>query len=375
MHRDDHSPMRVLQIIGNVCGGGVEAVAMNYYRHIDRRRIQFDFVIDGYEKSLLDDEIASLGGRVYKVERYSKNVLKQIYQIYRIVKDNKYEVVHSHMNTLAVFSLCAAWLGGARIRIVHNHTTATRQEKLRSLLKYMLRPFSRTFANVYLACSMAAGKWMFGDRVETGNVTIVNNAIDVHRFAYDERLRTEGRKRLGIEPDALVVGHVGRFAYQKNHAFLIDIMAKLVKRDATAVLVLIGDGPLMEKIAYEVKQRGLEGNICFLGLQKNVAELYHIMDLFVLPSWYEGLPVVAVEAQANGLPCIVSDRVSKECKLTSSLSFLRLEQSTTAWAEEILRRQGKRNSHAEKELAEAGFDIKTEAGRLQNFYEELVTCI
>ena len=103
MHRDDHSPMRVLQIIGNVCGGGVEAVAMNYYRHIDRRRIQFDFVIDGYEKSLLDDEIASLGGRVYKVERYSKNVLKQIYQIYRIVKDNKYEVVHSHMTTLAVF--------------------------------------------------------------------------------------------------------------------------------------------------------------------------------------------------------------------------------------------------------------------------------
>lgn len=367
--------MRVLQIIGNVCGGGVEAVVMNYYRHIDRRRIQFDFVIDGYEKSLLDDEIASLGGRVYKVERYNKNVLKQIYQIYRIVKDNKYEVVHSHMNTLAVFSLCAAWLGGARIRIVHNHTTATRQEKLRSLLKYMLRPFSRIFANVYLACSMVAGKWMFGDRVETGNVTIVNNAIDVHRFAYDERLRTEGRKRLGIEPDALVVGHVGRFAYQKNHAFLIDIMAKLVKRDATAVLVLIGDGPLMEKIAYEVKQRGLEGNICFLGLQKNVAELYHIMDLFVLPSWYEGLPVVAVEAQANGLPCIVSDRVSKECKLTSSLSFLRLEQSTTEWAEEILCRQGKRNSHAEKELAEAGFDIKTEAGRLQNFYETLVTCI
>lgn len=372
MFRDNHSPIRVLQIIGNVCGGGVEAVVMNYYRHIDRTKVQFDFVIDGYEKSLLDDEIESLGGRVYKVERYNKNVLRQICQIYRIVKDNKYEIVHSHMNTLAVFSLFAAWLGGARVRIVHNHTTTSKQEKIRSLLKYVLRPFSRVFANVFIACSKSAGRWMFGDRVDMRAVRIVNNAIDVQRFAYDKILRKEGREQFGIKRETVVIGHVGRFVYVKNHRFLIDIISKLVKKNKDVALVLIGDGPLLEETASEAKKRGLEQQIRFLGLQKNVADLYNIMDIFLLPSWYEGLPVVAVEAQANGLPCIVSDKVSDECKLTSSVSFMSLEKSAEEWADEILCCKNERNPYAAQELANAGFDIKEEVCKLYSLYDSLV---
>lgn len=372
MQRDDNSPIRVLQIIGNVCGGGVEAVVMNYYRHIDRAKVQFDFVIDGYEKTLLDEEIVNLGGRVYKVERYSKNVLKQIYQIYRIVKDNKYEIVHSHMNTLAVFSLFAAWLGGARVRIVHNHSMAAPGERMRTIMKYILRPFSKLFANRYAACSQLAARWMFGNIEREKAVAIFNNAIDLEQFSYREDVRKEYRKSLGIPESTYVVGHIGRFMYQKNHKFLVQIISELVKQDQDVRLLLIGDGPLRESIAIQACLAGLNEKVQFLGLRNDTASLYNVMDIFVLPSWYEGLPVVGVEAQANGLSCIVSDKVSDECSLTSSLSFLSLEKSAEEWANLILHSANGRNSHAERELTDAGFEIKIEAHKLQNFYESLM---
>ncbi|WP_315452099.1 glycosyltransferase family 1 protein [uncultured Selenomonas sp.] len=371
MLKEDHSPIRVLQIIGNVCGGGVEAVVMNYYRHIDRTKVQFDFVIDGYEKSLLDEEIQTFGGRIYKVERYSKNVLKQIYQIYRIVKDNNYDIVHSHMNTLAVFSLFAAWLGGARIRIVHNHSTAAPGEYMRTALKYILRPFSKVFANRYAACSRLAARWMFGDIEGEKTVTIFNNAIDLDQFAYREDVRKEYRNALMIPENTYLVGHIGRFMYQKNHKFLVQIIDELVKKDRDVALLLIGDGPLRKNIAAQVHVAGLDEKVQFLGLRSDTPHLYNAMDIFVLPSWYEGLPVVGVEAQANGLPCIVSDSVSDECRLTSSLSFMSVGKTAKDWADVILRRKRVRNPQAEQELTAAGFDIKSEAYRLQDYYERL----
>lgn len=371
LFRDDHLPVRVLQIIGNVCGGGVESVVMNYYRHIDRTKVQFDFVIDGYEKSLLDEEIELLGGRVYKVERYNKNVLKQIYQIYRIVKDNKYEIVHSHMNTLAVFSLFAAWLGGAKVRIVHNHSTSAPGEGMRTIMKYILRPFSKIFANHYAACSRLAGRWMFGEIEDAQTVTIFNNAVDLDMFSYREDIRENYRKSLQIPENTYVVGHIGRFVYQKNHKFIVDIMHELVRKDKNILLLFVGDGVLRNDVAAQVHSLGLDEKVRFLGLRKDVAALYNVMDVFLLPSWYEGLPVVSVEAQANGLPCIVSDKVSDECKLTSSLSFVSLEKSAAEWADEILCKKRVRNPYAEEELAEAGFDIRKEAGGLQEFYSGL----
>lgn len=344
---------------------------MNYYRHIDRTKVQFDFVIDGYEKSLLDDEIESLGGRVYKVERYNKNVLRQICQICRIVKDNKYEIVHSHMNTLAVFSLFAAWLGGARVRIVHNHSTSAPSERMRTVMKCILRPFSKMFANRYAACSRLAARWMFGDIEAEKSVAIFNNAIDLDRFAYREDIRKEYRKSLGIPESTYVVGHIGRFMYQKNHKFIVETLNALIKKDKNIILLLVGDGELREKIAAQVHALGLDEKICFLGLRKDIDALYNAMDIFVLPSWYEGLPVVSVEAQANGLPCIVSDKVSDECKLTSSLSFMSLEKSAEEWGDEILCRKTRRNPYALQELEDAGVDIQKEAGKLQEFYGSL----
>lgn len=361
----------MLQIIGKVCGGGVEAVVMNYYRHIDRQQVQFDFIVDGDGTVGFDDEVRRLGGRVYKVEPYTENIFKNIYQIYRVIKDNHYQVVHSHMNTVALFSLFSAFLGGAKIRIIHNHSTADAKEGARSVLKYILRPFSKVFANQYYACSKLAGEWMFGEiAVANGKVRIANNAIDTQTFSYNNKMRLEYREQLGIPDHTFVLGHVGRFVYPKNHTFLIDIFREVVKKRKDAILLLIGIGSLQSTIMEKVQQYGLESNVRFLGIRNDVAALYNVMDVFVLPSWYEGLPVVSVEAQANGLPCLISDRVSDECKITNSVIFMSLDRSAKEWAECILHTPYTRNVSAENELRAFGFDIREEACKLQAFYEK-----
>ena len=365
----EKEPVRVLQIIGIVCGGGVEAVIMNYYRHIDRSKIQFDFVVDGYEKTILDDEIESLGGKVYHVEPYKKNIFRYMSQIYHIVRDNHYDIVHSNMNTLAVFSLFPAWLAGAHQRILHNHSTAVRSEGMRSVLKMILRPFAPLFANRYAACSRLAGNWMYGKKMmESGRVTIINNAIDLDEYAFSPEIRQQYRKELHIPDDTLVIGHVGRFMYQKNHAFLIEVFREVVKKHPNTILLLIGDGELRPEIEAKVQDYHLSDKVRFLGLRKDVKKLYNCMDVFVLPSWYEGLPVVAVEAQANGLPCIFSDQVTKESCLTSTMKYLGLKDSIDTWVQSILREDYQRNADAIQELTEEGFDIIKETDSITMYY-------
>lgn len=362
--------IRVLQIIGIVCGGGVESVIMNYYRNIDRSKIQFDFVIDGHGKSLLDDEIISLGGKIYKVEPYKKNILKYMWQIYRIIKDNNYQIVHSNMNTLSVFSLFAAWLAGAKIRIVHNHSTAVKSERLRSILKYILRPFNTIFANQYFACSKLAGRWMFGNSaMDNGKVTIIHNAIDLNKYAYNEQKRITLRKRLGIKKNQLVLGHVGRFVYQKNHEFLIDVFAEVVKKKSDAVLLLIGDGPLKKHIEEKVHQLNLSKNVHFLGLRTDVANLYNAMDVFILPSYYEGLVVVGIEAQANGLYMIASSNISIETKCSELMQFKKLDLGATNWAETIVQLLNTREKISVKQyLRDCYYDIQVTSINLEKLY-------
>lgn len=355
------SEIRVLQIMGVVCAGGIESVIMNYYRNIDREKVQFDFVIDGYEKSLLDDEINLLGGKVYKVEPYKKNIFKYVYQIYKIVKNNNYKIVHSNMNTLSVFSLFAAWLGGAKIRVIHNHSTAIKNEKIRSLIKYLLRPFAPAFANRYVACSKFAGEWMFGKKaIEQGNIRIINNAIDLDKFSYNEKTRKKMRSEFNIKEDTLVIGHVGRFVHQKNHDFLIELFKEVNRINKNCILVCVGDGPLKQNIEEKVKKYKIDKNVKFLGIRKNVNELYNMMDLFLLPSWYEGLPVVSIEVQANGLKAIISDKVSLECKVMDNIEFLSLTKRDL-WIKNIINTKIStvdRGNNALEKLSKSGFNIK-----------------
>ena len=363
-------PIRVLQIIGDVVGGGVEQVILNYYRHIDRNEVQFDFILhNGALKSYVDN-IESLGGKVYKITPYKSNPVKTVLEMYKIMKGN-YQIVHSNMNALSVFPLFAAYLAGVPVRILHNHSTDTKAEPLRTFVKHLLRPFARLFANESWACSKLAGEWMYGKQaVADGRVTIINNAIDLKQFAFDEVKRNKLRKELGLQ-DCFVIGHVGRFMKQKNHDFLVDIFAEIVKEQDDVKLLLIGDGPLREQIENKVKTLGLDEKVIFTGVRSDVADLYNAMDVFVLPSFYEGLPVVGVEVQANGLPFLCSSNVTREILISDRIELLKLEDGMKTWAEKILAFVNKKRIMASKDISKSGFDIEVEAKKLGERYRKL----
>ena len=269
--------------------GGVESVVMNYYRNIDRDKIQFHFLCDEDSTDIPYDEIEKLGGKVIVIPPYQK-LFKYQKELYKIFKENNYKIVHSHINALSVFPLRIAKKAGVPIRIAHSHSTSNKKEWKKNILKMILRPFSKLYANNYFACTEYAGKWLFGKKVvERKELNVINNAIDLKKFEFNENTREDLRKELGIKEDVLVIGHVGRFMKQKNHEFLIDVFEKAIKQDDNIYLILVGQGPLEDKIKEMAKEKGIENKILFLGQRNDVNKLYQAMDIFVLPSLYEGL--------------------------------------------------------------------------------------
>ena len=362
-------PIRVAHIIGKWLGGGVEAVVMNYYRHIDRTKIQFDFLCDEDSTNIPYEEIEQLGGRVILIPPYQK-VFKYQKELIRIFKENNYKIVHSHINTLSVFSLRAAKKAGVKVRIAHSHSTTNKKEWKKNLLKQVLRPFSKVYATDYMCCSELAGRWLFGDKTyDSGKVYLLNNAIDLDKFKYNESLRKKKRKELGISDDTLVIGHIGRFVAQKNHTFLIDIFNEVHKKNSNSLLLLVGQGPLKEEIENKVKELQLNDSVRFLGQRNDANELYQAFDVFCLPSLYEGLPVVGVEAQATGLLCIFSDDMTKETKVLDTTEFLSLNQSVEEWANDIIKKHSKYERKDVKNIiADNNFDIIFESKKLENKY-------
>lgn len=366
--------MRVAQIVGKMNNGGVEAVVMNYYRHIDRSKVQFDFIVDEDSTCIPREEIESLGGRVYIVPPYQK-LNKYIPALIKLFIENQYKIVHSHINTLSVFPLYAAKKAGIPVRIAHNHSVAAPGEWKRSLLKYTLRPFAKVYATHYAACSRYAGEWLFGkESMECGEVTIFNNAIDLDKFKFDENVRNEVRKELGLE-GKFVIGHVGRFCYPKNQEFLIDVFEEVYKQNHNAVLMLVGDGPDRKKIEEKVNMLNLKTRVLFLGNRNDVNRLYQAMDVFVLPSRYEGLPVVGVEAQVAGLPCVLSDRITLETKMTDSAVFLSIDDGIKKWSETVLSERTNRQRCSYSDLTNNGFSIIERAVLMEHFYENILSDI
>lgn len=365
-------PIRVAHIIGKWLGGGVESVVMNYYRHIDRTKIQFDFLCDEDSTNIPYKEIEQLGGRVILIPPYQK-VFKYQKELIRIFKENNYKIVHSHINTLSVFPLRAAKKAGVKVRIAHSHSTTNKKEWKKNLLKQILRPFSKVYATDYMCCSELAGRWLFGDKAyDSGKVYLLNNAIDLDKFKYNESLRKEKRKELGISDDTLVIGHIGRFVAQKNHDYLIDIFNEVLKKNNNSILLLVGQGPLMEEIKNKVKELKLNDSVRFLGQRNDVNELYQAFDVFCLPSLYEGLPVVGVEAQASGLLCILSNAMTKETKVLDITKFISLNNTPKDWADSILDDVKKyKRIDTSKEMTSKNFNIKEEAKKLEKYYLNL----
>lgn len=360
-------PLRVAHIMGKMMSGGVESVVMNYYRHIDRTKVQFDFIIDEDSSVVPYEEIESLGGKIYKIPPYQK--LGAYHKVLvRLFRKNHYRIVHSHINTLSVFPPFAAKRAGVPVRIAHSHSTAGKGETSRNALKYVLRPFSKLFPTHFCACSEYAGRWLFGDKLyDSGRVMLMRNAIDTSKFIFDPKIREMVRKELEIE-DKLIIGYVGRFMKQKNHSFLIDIFEQVHIRNPDSVLVLVGEGELEQEIQDKVNQLGLYSAVKFLGIRSDVYKLLQAMDVFLLSSLYEGLPVVGVEAQASGLKMIASDTVTKEAKFTEVFTFISLKQSVAVWAENVLSLPSGNRKTVIEQVVDAGFEIKAAADGLCKEY-------
>ena len=327
-------PIIVAQIMGKWVGGGVESVIMNYYRHLDHSKVQFDFICDEDSTRIPYDEIKKLGGRVFLVPKY-QNLSKYLKALEKLFKENQYRIVHSNINTLSVFPLYAAKKAGVPIRISHSHSTSNPKEWKRNLIKNILRPFSKRYATDYFACSEVAGRYLFGNKAfDRGEVKIIHNAIDVEKFKFDEVARKKLRKEFGIKDSTVVIGHVGRFVQQKNHTFLVDVFNEYHKKNLDSKLLLVGSGPLEDEIKKKVERLGFKDSVLFLGQRDDINKLYSVMDIFCLPSLYEGLPVVGVEAQAAGLPTIFSNRISEEVIVSSYAKIVSI-QDTGFYIEKI----------------------------------------
>lgn len=365
-------PIRIPQIVGKWLGGGIEAVVISEYLAMDKSKIQFDFICDEDSTNIPYDLIEKNGGRVIIIPPYQK-AFKYHKELKKVLKENNYKIVHSHISTMSVFSLFAAKCAGVPVRIAHSHSTTNKKEKKKNLMKQVLRPFSKVFATNYMCCSELAGRWLFGDKeYDKGNVYLLNNAIDLDKFKYDEKLRKKKRKELGIKDDTLVIGHLGRFVAQKNHTFLIDIFNEIHKKNNNSILLLAGQGPLMEDIKNKVKELNLEDSVKFLGQRNDANELYQAFDVFLLPSLYEGLPVVGVEAQASGLLCYLSDDMTKETKVLDITKFMSLNNTPEEWADNILDDVKKyKRIDTSKEMTAKNFNIKKEAKKLEEYYLNL----
>lgn len=365
------APVKVAHVIGKMVGGGVESVVINYCKNIDKTKVQFDFLIDSDSTYIPHDELNKLGNIII-IPPY-QNIFTYCKELKKIFKKNKYDIVHSHINTLSFIPLYIAKKSKIQIRIAHSHSTSNKKEWKKNIIKNILRPFSKIFATHYFSCSEYAGRYLFGNKTfNEGKVSVINNAIDIDKFLYNEDIRKQKRKELGLN-DQLVIGHVGRFIPQKNHIRLLEIFKSITENyDKNTVLLLIGDGYLKDTVKDKVKELGLENNVMFLGQRTDVNELMQAMDIFLLPSLYEGLPVVGVEAQASGLLCILSSAMTNETKVLSSTKFVSLEDDNNTWAKIIMDSYANHNRvNTYDEIVNAKFEIKTEAKRLENKYISL----
>lgn len=357
-------PIRILQIMYQLHSrDGISAVVNSWYRSIDTQKVQFDFLLWCHRPDdSLEKEYMERGARISILPDPYKHPLKFLKESYRFFKTHRYHTIHSHVTHLNLFFYPLAKFFGTKNIIQHAHLTKWSDKKLSGLRNYLMLHTVWPLITHKMACSQAAGKAYYGK-----NFTVVNNGIDVEKFTFNPSVRTRKRQELGLENN-FVIGHIGRFALQKNHSFLVDIFAEVVKKDSLARLVLVGKGPLENDIKRKISQKGLQEKVLFLGSRTDVADLYQAFDAFCMPSFSEGLPVVGVEAQATGLSCVFADTITKEVLLLPTSSMLSLRDSAPKWAEQILKLKGIDRRSGCEVLRAKGFDICQTAKQIQDFY-------
>lgn len=360
----DKMPVRVLQVVTYMGRGGLETMLMNYYRHFDRSKVQFDFLVHRDFKADYDEKIRSLGGRIYHMPRlvpWSGSYRHKLKQFFR--EHPEYQIVHVNQDCLSSVALRCAKESAVPVRIAHSHNSNQNID-----IKYPIKLFYRKqipeYATDLFACSKEAGKWMFGNH----SFQVIPNAIEIASYMFNPAIREQARDSLGIKKE-FVIGHVGRFRPQKNHKFIIEVFVSLLKQFPEAKLLLVGDGEEIQASRELVKRLQIEKQVIFTGARSDVNRLLQAMDVYLFPSLFEGLPMSLVEAQAAGLPCLISDRVPESAVLVKDLvSVMSLEQTADEWAQRLLNMKTATRTNHSKELQDAGYDIDIEAEKLQNFY-------
>lgn len=360
-------PLRILHVVTHMNRGGLETMIMNYYREIDKNKIQFDFLTHRNEEKDYDEEIKDLGGRIYNLPPLNPLDPKYRLSLEQFFKGHQeYSIVHCHLDTMSAYPLSVAKRYNIPVRIAHSHTAIQIID-----YKYPFRMISKVviplYANKLFACGKNAGEWMFPNK----SFETLKNAIALNRYVYNPVSACSKKKELGIEKK-YVIGHVGSFSATKNHDYLIDVFKNVIEKKPDSILMLVGEGNLESKIRKKVKKLSLANSVIFMGQRADIPELLEAMDLFMFPSLYEGLGLAFIEAQASGLPCIISDKVPTEASIASNIVSLSLGNSME-WANRAIR-ESNRVSRANniEAMKKSGYDIRENALWLEKFYVEAV---
>lgn len=343
---------------------GITNVILNYFRAMDKSDIVIDFVVPNDVREDLRAELEKYGSNIYKIDQRNKKPILYLKKLIKLIRKNNYDIVHAHGNscTLAL-EMYAAKKAYVKVRISHSHNTMCKYKFLHKILRNI---FERCYTHAF-ACGEKAGKWLFNNKP----FEIINNGIDIDRYSYNEAIRKEYRNKYNLNGKR-VVGHIGHFSYQKNHEFLIRVFSELYKLNKNYHLLLIGDGELKNSIERQVKELGLSDVVTFTGKTLNVPQLMQAMDMIVMPSRFEGLPLTLIEAQAACLPCFVSDKISREVEVTNLIKFISLDASPKEWANLIngikpINRSKIRES-IYKQIVNAGYSINDNARRVKELY-------
>lgn len=374
------APKKILYYTDEWVSGGIGAFIMNIYRNIDVSRYKIDILVSEDKCNIYDSEIEHFGGHKKQIlsKHYSSPImrtLKSFSAFYSEIKKSEYDIVHFHIcNAVGFIYILLAKKAGVEVLICHSHNTSLGSGLMKPVKLFAhnaAKKLLRTVPTHRFACSKPAAEWMY-NKSEINSVKYIHNGIDVRKFIYNAEQRSELRKELGID-DRFVVCHVGRFINQKNHDFLIDIFAQIKKKEPKAYLLLVGEGNLENEIREKVKSLGLQDSVRFVGVTHDVPKYLWASDVFILPSFFEGLPVVAVEAQAAGLHMVASDAITSEARLTDLLDFVSLSDSPEIWADKALKYDGvSYRQDTYSEIVAAGYDIKSVADDLASFYEKVL---
>lgn len=358
---------RLLCIVSSMDRGGAETFLMKIYRQLDKTKYQMDFCVSKEKNGFYDNEIKTMGGKIFYVPPKSKKPIKNFLEIKEIVKKEKYNsVLRTSQQSLAALDLLAAKCGGANNLIYRSSNAGLNGNIFSRILNNFFSFLPRSIPNIKLAPSTEAAEFVFGKKsVENGKVYILHNAINYDDFKFNLKVRSKVRKELNID-EKVVYGHIGRFNIQKNHMFLLDVFNEIYKKNRNSVLLLIGNGELKNDILNKINTLKLNDSVFLLGLQDNVSNYLMAMDKFIFPSLFEGMPNVIIEAQASGLPCYISNTITKEANITGLVKYISLNDSSKEWASIILKDKINLREDYRKEFIDNNYDIE----RIANIFSD-----